>query len=109
MTGPKHFEESLFRAKFEQSAGSLISRCRTPAEIPLEQYGVEYVCESTGVFLMVEKTQPHLKADAKKVVLPAFAEDNSRTMVMGVSQQTYKSSMLAVSCAVAPPMGWQLW
>merc|ERR1719471_466695 len=31
-TGPKHIEDSLTRAKFEQIAGSLISRCRTPVE-----------------------------------------------------------------------------
>jgi len=31
-TGPKHIEESLTRAKFEQIAGALISRCRTPVE-----------------------------------------------------------------------------
>jgi len=31
-TGPKHIETSLSRAKFEQLASSLISRCRTPVE-----------------------------------------------------------------------------
>jgi len=31
-TGPKHIETSLTRAKFEQLAGSLISRCKTPVE-----------------------------------------------------------------------------
>merc|ERR1719291_1425764 len=31
-TGPKHIEESLSRAKFEQIASSLINRCRTPVE-----------------------------------------------------------------------------
>ncbi|CAJ1444828.1 unnamed protein product [Effrenium voratum] len=31
-TGPKHIEESLSRAKFEQLAGKLIARCRTPVE-----------------------------------------------------------------------------
>jgi len=31
-TGPKHIETSLTRAKFEQLASSLISRCRTPVE-----------------------------------------------------------------------------
>merc|ERR1719291_278746 len=31
-SGPKHIEESLSRAKFEQIAGELISRCRTPVE-----------------------------------------------------------------------------
>merc|ERR1719343_1098910 len=35
-TGPKHIEESLSRAKFEQIASSLISRCRTPVEQALK-------------------------------------------------------------------------
>ena len=32
VTGPRYFEESFFRAKFEQSAVALISLCRTPVE-----------------------------------------------------------------------------
>merc|ERR1740129_2316523 len=31
-TGPKHIEETLSRAKFEQIAADLINRCRTPVE-----------------------------------------------------------------------------
>jgi len=31
-TGPKHIEETLSRAKFEQIAGNLIERCRKPVE-----------------------------------------------------------------------------
>merc|ERR1719190_323583 len=31
-SGPKHIETTLSRAKFEQIASSLISRCRTPVE-----------------------------------------------------------------------------
>ena len=61
--------------------------------------GVESVCESTGVFLTTEKTQPHLKAGAKKVAFSAPAKDDSHIVVMGVNQDTYGSSMPAVSCA----------
>ena len=35
-SGPKHIEESLSRAKFEQLAATLISRCRTPVEQALK-------------------------------------------------------------------------
>merc|ERR1711972_1278183 len=31
-TGPKHIEETLSRAKFEQIASSLIARCKAPVE-----------------------------------------------------------------------------
>merc|ERR1712050_373975 len=68
-----------------------LSHTRDPAEIPFTEHGAEYVCESTGVFLTTEKIQPHLKAGAKK--------DDSHTVVMGVNQDTYESSMTAVSCA----------
>merc|ERR1712174_192105 len=36
---------------------------------------------------------------AKKVVFSAPAKDDSHTVVMGVNQDTYESSMTAVSCA----------
>merc|ERR1711963_371819 len=76
-----------------------LSHTRDPAEIPFAEHGAEYVCESTGVFLTAEKVQPHLKAGAKKVVFSAPTKDDSHTIVMGVNQETYDSSMTAVSCA----------
>merc|ERR1711992_122504 len=39
------------------------------------------------------------KAGAKKIVFSAPAKDDSHTVVMGVNQETYESSMTAVSCA----------
>jgi glyceraldehyde 3-phosphate dehydrogenase len=76
-----------------------LSHTRDPAEIPFKEYGADYVCESTGVFLTDEKIQPHLKAGAKKVVFSAPAKDDSHTIVMGVNQDTYKTDMNCVSCA----------
>jgi len=76
-----------------------LSHTRDPAEIPFTEHGAEYVCESTGVFLTTEKVEPHLKAGAKKIVFSAPAKDDSHTVVMGVNQETYESSMTAVSCA----------
>jgi len=35
-TGPKHIEESISRAKFEQIAGSLITRCKNPVLLALK-------------------------------------------------------------------------
>ena len=40
-----------------------------PEEIPWGELGVEYVVESTGLFLTKEKAQGHLDAGAKKVVM----------------------------------------
>ena len=39
---------------------ALLHAC-DPAEITFTMHGVEYVCESTGVFLTTEKIQPHLE------------------------------------------------
>merc|ERR1712039_174970 len=76
-----------------------LSHTRDPAEIPFGDNGADYVCESTGVFLTTEKIEPHLAGGAKKVVFSAPAKDDSHTVVMGVNQETYESSMKAVSCA----------
>merc|ERR1712056_174699 len=76
-----------------------LSHTRDPAEIPFTEHGAEYVCESTGVFLTTEKVQGHLDAGAKKVIFSAPAKDDSHTIVMGVNQDTYDSSMQCVSCA----------
>jgi glyceraldehyde 3-phosphate dehydrogenase len=76
-----------------------LSHTRDPAEIPFAAHGADYVCESTGVFLTTEKVAGHLKAGAKKVVFSAPAKDDSHTIVMGVNQETYESSMTCVSCA----------
>jgi glyceraldehyde 3-phosphate dehydrogenase len=76
-----------------------LSHTRDPADIPFGANGVEYVCESTGVFLTTESVKGHLKAGAKKVVFSAPAKDDSHTIVMGVNEGTYLPSMTAVSCA----------
>eukprot|EP00438_Fugacium_kawagutii_P033619 Skav216192 [mRNA] locus=scaffold1222:43027:51238:- [translate_table: standard] len=76
-----------------------LSHTRDPAEIPFGEHGAEYVCESTGVFLTTEKVQGHLKAGAKKVIFSAPAKDDSHTIVMGVNEDTYDTSMECVSCA----------
>merc|ERR1712190_495383 len=76
-----------------------LSHTRDPAEIPFGANGADYVCESTGVFLTTEKVQPHLAAGAKKVIFSAPAKDDSHTIVMGVNEDTYDSSMACVSCA----------
>lgn len=75
------------------------SHTRNPEEIPFTATGAKYVCESTGAFLTEEKVQPHLKAGAKKIVFSAPAKDDSHTIVMGVNEDSYKSSMDLVSCA----------
>merc|ERR1719506_3216324 len=75
------------------------SHTRDPSEIPFSKLGAEYICESTGAFLTAEKVAPHIAAGAKKIIFSAPAKDDSPTVVMGVNEDTYDPSMVAVSCA----------
>merc|ERR1712216_524641 len=61
------------------------TRARDPAEIGWTKTGVDYLCESTGVFLTEEKAKAHVDAGVKKVIFSAPAKDDSLTVVMGVN------------------------
>ena len=62
---------------------------RTPAELPWKQLGVQLVIESTGLFTDVEKSNGHLAAGAKKVIISAPAKGDCLTVVMGVNEGKY--------------------
>ena len=70
-----------------------------PAEIPWGELGVEYVVESTGLFLTQEKSQGHLDAGAKKVVMSAPSKDSTPMFVCGVNLDSYTADMKFVSNA----------
>jgi len=75
------------------------THARKPEEIPWKALGVEYLCESTGVFLTAESAKPHVDAGVKKIIFSAPAKDKSPTIVMGVNQESYTSDQTYVSCA----------
>jgi glyceraldehyde 3-phosphate dehydrogenase len=62
---------------------------RTPAELPWKEMGVELVVECTGLFTQVEKSQGHIEAGAKKVIISAPAKGDCLTVVMGVNHDQY--------------------
>ena len=72
---------------------------RDPAEIPWAEVGAEYVIESTGLFLTKEKSQGHIAAGAKKVVMSAPSKDDTPMFVCGVNLDDYKPEMQFVSNA----------
>lgn len=72
---------------------------RKPEEIGWDKLGVDYLCESTGVFLTADSAKPHVDAGVKKVIFSAPAKDDSPTIVMGVNQGDYTKDMTYVSCA----------
>jgi len=66
---------------------------RNPADLKWNAIGAEYVVESTGLFLSLEKAQAHLDAGAKRVVLSAPSSD-APMFVMGVNNKEYKGQTI---------------
>jgi len=63
---------------------------KNPEEIPWGKSGVEYVCESTGVFAKGPDALRHVKGGCKKVIISAPASDETTpTIVFGVNHQIY--------------------
>ena len=73
---------------------------KTPENIPWADYGVEYVCESTGIFKDIKTASRHINGPkgAKKVIISAPSDD-APTFVVGVNQNKYTKEMKVVSNA----------
>jgi len=62
---------------------------RDPANIAWQDYGVDIVIESTGLFTDATKAAAHLKGGAKKVIISAPARNEDITIVLGVNEDQY--------------------
>jgi glyceraldehyde 3-phosphate dehydrogenase len=62
--------------------------------------GVDVVIESTGLFLTREKTEPHLRAGARRVIISAPTKDDTPVFVYGVNTDRYAGEAIisAASC-----------
>jgi len=58
-------------------------------KLPWGALGVEYVIESTGLFVEASKAQGHITAGAKKVIISAPGKGDLKTLVMGVNHTDY--------------------
>ena len=70
-----------------------VTRHRSPADIPWQRSGVEYVAECTGFFSNLDAAQVHLNGGASKVVISAPAKGGVKTLVMGVNEDEYDATI----------------
>ncbi len=70
-----------------------------PAELPWGELGVDVVLECTGFFATKAKSQAHIDAGAKKVVISAPAGNDLPTVVFSVNEDTLKASDTIISAA----------
>lgn len=62
---------------------------RDPGCIPWQDYGVDIVIESTGLFTDATKAAAHRQGGAKKVLISAPAKNEDITIVLGVNEDQY--------------------
>ena len=82
--------------------GDRIQVCseRDPSTLPWGDLGVDVVHESTGFFASKQKSEAHLQAGAKKVVISAPAgNDIDATIVYGVNHDTLSPNHTIISNA----------
>lgn len=71
-----------------------------PSKLPWGELGIDIVLESTGFFTSKSKSNMHIIAGAKKVIISApVANDIDATVVFGVNHEILKSSDTVISNA----------
>ncbi|MDP3710267.1 MAG: type I glyceraldehyde-3-phosphate dehydrogenase [bacterium] len=66
---------------------------KDPAKLPWKDLNIDIVIESTGVFASGEKSQAHLQAGAKRVVITAPVKDDEvTTALIGVNEDRFASA-----------------
>lgn len=72
---------------------------RDPQNLPWGELDIDLVVESTGFFTSKEKSQAHINAGAKKVVISAPAGKDLPTVVYNVNHETLKAEDKIISAA----------
>merc|ERR1719378_308161 len=67
-----------------------------PKALPWGEMGVDYVIESTGIFVDSEKAKGHIEAGAKKAIISAPGKGELKTLVMGVNHEQYDPATMHV-------------
>ena len=72
---------------------------KNAADLPWGQIGVDVVLECTGFYCSKEKSQAHIDAGAKKVVISAPAGKDLKTIVYSVNEKTLTAEDTIISAA----------
>ena len=72
---------------------------RNPEDLPWKELNIDIVMECTGIFTSREKSQLHLNAGAKKVLIRAPSNDADITVVYGVNHNKIRKSHKIISNA----------
>jgi len=72
---------------------------KDPANLKWNEVGADYIVEATGIFLTKEKTQAHITAGAKYVVMSGPSKDDTPMFVTGVNDEKYTKDTPFVSNA----------
>jgi glyceraldehyde 3-phosphate dehydrogenase len=77
-----------------------VTAVKDPAASAWGDAGVDVVLEATGIFLSRDKTEAHLRAGAKRVIISAPAKDDTPVFVYGVNTDRYAGEAIvsAASC-----------
>ena len=72
---------------------------KNAADLPWGEIGVDVVLECTGFYCSKEKSQAHIDAGAKKVVISAPAGSDLKTVVYSVNEDTLTADDTIISAA----------
>ena len=99
--------ENLHTVSADDEAGTITVDGKTlkiyakanAAELPWGELGVDVVLECTGFYCSKEKSQAHIDAGAKKVVISAPAGSDLKTIVYSVNEGTLTADDTIISAA----------
>ena len=77
----------------------LVLSVKNPVELPWKKLGIDVVLESTGFFTEKEKTEAHIQAGARKVIISAPATGDLKTIVLGVNDDILDGTETIISNA----------
>ena len=92
------YGQAPFTVKVENKSLYVDNTCipllseKNPGKLPWKDHNIDVVVESTGVFAEFEKSEPHLDAGAKRVVISAPVKEdapaglNAATVLMGINE-----------------------